>query len=271
MMSFLPQQYFEKPTKMLKSRHSRVKAATVAVISIILLMTLSGLRKSETDVRRYLCTSRTFYASDSQGDNFMTNVIDGLITASKPSSSRALSVEEECETIYPSSVSTARWTEYYDTEDQTGLYYEEIAPVDILRLEGFNPDVIGGEVDPTILAPDSEMGAVQRSVDTSVLSLFEPRVYEPVAETNRPKDTTAYAVVIECCPEKYEALLSGTTDPGADIFEASAMMKQSVCNATETAAEERRKRRREQELVSLENIEDLNVYALGIDPNSYTM
>ena len=269
-MSVLPQQCFDKPTRMMKSRRSRVKAATVTALSVILWITFSGFRTSKNDVRRYLCTSRKFYVSGSTGDNFMTNVIDGLITAGKPASRRALSVEEECETIYPSTVSTARWTEYYSNEDQTGLYYEEIAPVDILRLEGFNPDLVGGEVDPTILAPDSETN-VQRNVDSSVLGLFEPRVYEPVAETNRPANTTAYAVVIECCPEKYEAMLSGTTDPGADIFEASAMIKQSVCNATETAAEERRQRRREQEIISMEQLKEINAYALGMDPNSYTM
>ncbi len=208
-------------------------------------------------------------SSSNDGPSFLTNIIDGLIINGQPSSRRGLSVDEECETVYPSDVSTARWTEYYGDEE-TGLYYEELAPVDILKLEGYNPDLAGGEVDPVILAPDYETSS-DNVDEASLLGLFEPRVYSPVDETTRPANTTAYAVVIECCPEKYDTILKGTTDPGSDIFEASAMLKQGVCNATETAAIERRKRRREQELVSMEDIDKLDAYAFAMDPDSYTM
>jgi len=50
----------------------------------------------------------------------------------------------------------------------------------------------------------------------------------------RPYGTVAYAMTITRCPEWYEPGVDDTQDPGAHIFEATAIIKDEICNATKT-------------------------------------
>lgn len=125
------------------------------------------------------------------------------------------------------------------------------------------PEVGTGTIeDPAVLVPDVEEPAYYTEVDTTLLNLYEPQVYEPIettrevevvdnttgevtvveepieVETNTPENTTAYVVTITTCPEiYYEEITTEITDPGADnIYEASAIIKHEVCDSYETAA-----------------------------------
>ena len=50
----------------------------------------------------------------------------------------------------------------------------------------------------------------------------------------RPQGTIAYAVTITRCPEFYEPGVDKAPDPGADLFEATAIIKDEICNFTAT-------------------------------------
>lgn len=54
---------------------------------------------------------------------------------------------------------------------------------------------------------------------------------------NRPYGTIAYVLTIIRCPEWYEPGVDGTPDPGEDLFEMTAVIKDEICNATDTAKE----------------------------------
>ena len=54
---------------------------------------------------------------------------------------------------------------------------------------------------------------------------------------NRPKGTMAYVLTITRCPEWYEAAVDGTPDPGDDLYEMAAVIKDEICNATDKANE----------------------------------
>ncbi len=141
---------------------------------------------------------------------------------------------------------------YYAPPDpDAGLYYpEEILTDDQVEepIENItNPE---GEVsDTTVLVPDDDEPEYYSPVDRTLLDQYEPKVYEPVVpivnettgdvlyypESTAPENTTAYAVTITSCPEVYyEAPATEITDPGPDIYEASAIIKSEVCDATGT-------------------------------------
>ena len=54
---------------------------------------------------------------------------------------------------------------------------------------------------------------------------------------NRPKGTMAYVLTITRCPEWYEPAVDGTPDPGDDLYEMTAVIKDEICNATDTTNE----------------------------------
>jgi len=54
---------------------------------------------------------------------------------------------------------------------------------------------------------------------------------------NRPDGTIAYVLTITRCPDWYEAGVDGTPDPGDDLFEMTAIIKEEICNATDRANE----------------------------------
>ncbi len=139
---------------------------------------------------------------------------------------------------------------YYAPPDpDAGLYYppENVEAItdDTTTSNGTTPD---GEVgDPSALVPDVEEPQYYSEVDTTLLGLYEPQVYEPVVETtdpvtgeviepvtNTPENTTAYIVTITSCPEiYYDAPNSEISDPAGDIYEASAIIKHEVCDSYE--------------------------------------
>ena len=63
--------------------------------------------------------------------------------------------------------------------------------------------------------------------------------YPPIDHTggpiaNRPEGTVAYALTITRCPQWYEAGVDATPDPGAEMYEMTAVIKDEICNATDT-------------------------------------
>ena len=50
----------------------------------------------------------------------------------------------------------------------------------------------------------------------------------------RPLGTYAYAIQITRCPEWYSSTVQGSIDPGDNLYEASAIIKDEICNATAT-------------------------------------
>ncbi len=149
---------------------------------------------------------------------------------------------DDCNIIYPGEVVQTTGSDSYYTpfDPDSGLYYpgenEEIPLAEIADIT--NPE---GEVDPAVLVPDVDEPMYYSEVDTALLSLFEPQIYEPVNETVRPGEgTTAYTVTITSCPGTYDPPASEVTDPGADLYEASAICKNNVCNTTDTTATARR-------------------------------
>ncbi len=173
------------------------------------------------------------------GGSKFTDLIDRVLVGT----SVETVTDEDCETIYPAEVAVMSGSDYYiepDTESSGLTYSDEIpAPVVDAELQGTQE-----EIDPVILDPDANDPSAVTSVDTNLLDIFEPKEYNPVNETTRPQGTTAYTVVISSCPDDYNPPSSEVTDPGNDIFEASAMLKQFVCNVTETTVSERRRQRR---------------------------
>ena len=142
--------------------------------------------------------------------------------------------EDECELIYPQEVvkETGTNSYYAPTDIDSGFYYEDQnEEIPLAEVEEITNEA--GEVDPSILVPDINEPMYYSEVDTTLLGLFEPQVYEPVNETNRPEGTTAYTVTITSCPGTYNPPASEVSDPGADIYEASAICKNNVCNNTD--------------------------------------
>ncbi len=202
--------------------------------------------------------------------------------------------EDGCEIVYPAEVEAevvaAAETEalaagetidygtlgdvYYAPPDpDAGLYYPPEVLTDDLEepIENItNPE---GEVsDPAVLVPDVEEPVYYSPVDNTLLEQYEPQVYEPVVpivnettgevyypESTAPENTTAYAVTITSCPEVYyEAPASEITDPGADIYEASAIIKSEVCDATGTTTGTARERGLQETNI----FEDYTMYAI---------
>ena len=188
-------------------------------------------------------------------------------------------ITTECETTFPDDIATIAGDAYYadTTATDSGLYYPEDAPIESDNADPEN-------VDPGVLVPDIDEPVSYSSVDVALLEVYEPKVYVPTEtdendntptgtntdtennsetgtnpETSDPtannpdseedlphQDTIAYTVIITTCPLEAQAPESEVTDAGVDVYEATAITKQFVCNATDTAglADKRIRRRR---------------------------
>jgi len=88
---------------------------------------------------------------------------------------------------------------------------------------------------------DSALNAEEDPCETNFpqVGIFDE--YPPVTHGSgdniprRPVGTYAYALTITRCPEWYEPDVDGTVDPGVDLYEASAIIKDEICNATATS------------------------------------
>lgn len=229
--------------------HTR-KARTLLLCSLILILSVTNISKNSPHPRRILCERKLIKVrrnnEDTERTDFREAVRRFLETVNL--------YEDECETVYPAEVAVETAEDYYAApEADSGIYYNEEAPIPTPELDG----VAEGEVEPLLLNPDADEPQYYSNVETALFDVFEPATYEPVETTERPEDTTAYSVVITSCPETYNPPESEVTDPGAEIFEASAMLKQSVCDVTDTATTERRMQRRLRGLQ--ENIADTSI------------
>ncbi len=71
--------------------------------------------------------------------------------------------------------------------------------------------------------------------DEGVFEEYPPVVYDGGdGIPQRPPGTVAYVLPINGCPNRYEPGVIETPDPGADLFEVTAIIKDEICNATET-------------------------------------
>lgn len=152
----------------------------------------------------------------------------------------------DCETVFPTQeIVEVVGVNYYAPIDQdTGIYYPDIAEIPVTVPQ--ETDDIALVIDPIVLVPDADEPVYYDPVDTVLLDTFTPQTYPPVPESEKlpAENTTAYAVVITSCPEMYTPPETEVTDPGTEnIYEATALVKHSVCNATETTAIVRRLRR----------------------------
>jgi len=69
--------------------------------------------------------------------------------------------------------------------------------------------------------------------DLGVFEDYPPITYAGGPIPNRPEGTVAFATTIIGCPEWYGPDVEGTPDPGADLFEATAILKNEVCDAVD--------------------------------------
>ena len=200
----------------------------------------------ESEVKRRLCARKLLKKNipiikngnetNSAGRSFFTDLVDRTLVTQETLN------DEDCETVYPVEVANTSGVDYYaDPAVDSGVYYREEIPAPVVdaELQGTTE-----EIDPLILNPDGNGTSVITSVDTNLLDMYQPKSYEPVSNTTRPKGTTAYTVVITSCPDTYSPPGSEVTDPGSDIFEASAMLKEFVCQLTESTVTERRRERK---------------------------
>jgi len=179
---------------------------------------------------------------------------------------------ETCETQFPSeNVAAESGLNYYanqDTESE-GIYYQPTSPVHTTAGDGNGQRNID-EVNPVDITPDINDPVPQTNiVNSAVLDAFPSTTdYEAVDTTTRPSDTVAYVLTLTSCPGTYEPLVSEVTDPKEDFFEATAMIKQSVCKITELEATSEirkrnlRNRARVTEEVVIEDVEPFTMYAL---------
>ena len=181
----------------------------------------------DSSLRRMLsCSKKRVKTNHERGENFFTDITDRLLVTV---------AEEDCETAYPADVAETTGTEYYAYPPfDSGLYYQE----DAIIPTSVADDVVYEEIDPALIVPDVDEPVYYSEVDTALLDVYEPKTYEPVEETEiPPTDTTAYTITITSCPnDLYSPPDSEVTNPEGDIFEASAMIKQSICNATDSTS-----------------------------------
>ncbi len=226
----------QKSSKRLPALFLR-KVAIIICCSLSAIFCFHNVVNSKSQLRRVLCARKLQETrrNDDVGGSEFIDLVDRILQT-------VTSTEDECETVYPKEVAVTTAEDYYSPpEPDSGIYYSEEVSIPEPELAGFAEEE---EVDPVLLNPDVDSPDYYTNVDAALLDVYEPKTYEPVNTTERPKDTTAYSVVITSCPETYNPPESEVTDPGTDIFEASAMLKQAVCNVTETAVYERRMKRR---------------------------
>ena len=200
-----------------------------------------------------------------QYGNSFAKIVERMITRRM---GEAGTITTECETTFPNDIATIAGDAYYaDTPevDYGGSYYPEDA-----LIESGNDDP--ENFDPSILVPDVNDHASYSLVIVALLKAYKPKVYVPTEtdgdntssgatpstgtntqdgtnsdngentandpddEVDLPhQDTIAYTVIITTCPLEAQAPESEVTDPGVDVYEVTAMTKEFVCNATDTA------------------------------------
>jgi hypothetical protein len=160
-------------------------------------------------------------------------------------------------------VGSATGVHYYaEPPRDEGIYYHEQGP--LLAKAGVDGRSKTDEIDPKLLTPDFVEPQYYSEVDNALENLFEPGGYASVTKTVRPMNTTAYIVMINRCPTLYSSAVSDLTDPGADIFEASAMIKQGVYANTDDSTKTERRHLRWNPLRALQE-------SAETEPDRYTM
>lgn len=70
--------------------------------------------------------------------------------------------------------------------------------------------------------------------ETGLFAEYPPTVYdEGDGIPQRPAGTIAYVVTITRCPELYAPTVDDTPDPGTELYEVTAIIKNEICNTTE--------------------------------------
>lgn len=197
--------------------------------------------------------------SGSYLNSFMQRTRRLLATAEDGAGTTEDGEEVKCNLLYPETVGEEVGLDYYAPPDlDSGIYYQEEAPIaeQLMPPTGDDDAAIAAStsinidtenVDPNVLVPDVDEPLYYTNVDTALLDAFVPKEYDPVSETSRPTDTTAFAVSLISCPDTYTPESSDVTDPGAYLYEASAICKSGVCNIFETAETSTTERRQLQE------------------------
>jgi len=65
--------------------------------------------------------------------------------------------------------------------------------------------------------------------EIGIFDEYPPIIHNAGLIPNRPQGTMAYAFTITRCPEFYTSGVEGTPDPGENIFEATAIIKNEIC------------------------------------------
>lgn len=210
----------DKSSSTLK-RTAKKNRALVVVVCALVIMFLAQNNRNNKNMRRILCERKLQKSFDSQNSDgsFLNNLMDRKLQSWTTSS-----IKVECETEFPDQVGDATASNYYADAIYSGTYYQKTAPVppDSLSL------MVSDHFDPTLLSPDTNNPHYNRVV-MALLDLYTPKTYNPIDTTLRPEGTTAYVVMIYSCPEFYMPGQPDWTDPGTQLFEASAIIKQAVC------------------------------------------
>lgn len=230
-----------------KSAGPRIQVLVSLSCICIYIVVLVFLEDSynRISIKRILCESKVPGKINEGSDtdeikstpSFFTNLLDRVLRTTSDVDPTA-----DCETQFPDQVAFGVGSAYYASlgATESGIYYAPESPIPI-------PDgmsIVVGEIDPSLLAPkDSSDSTYDSTVNNALLNTYTTQTYDPVDTTLRPEGTTAYAVTITSCPEFYEPAEPDVTDPGAELYEASAMIKESVCSAVEATAIARRKLR----------------------------
>lgn len=171
--------------------------------------------------------SDSINSSNSNDGFYPTDLIDRLLLQTSSSS--------DCETIYPTEVATEIGIDVYyaPPEPDSGMTFSEVAVIPEAELDSTTDTEF---VDPVAIVPDVYAPKYYDVVDTTLLDSYEPTVYEPTNTTNRQETEVAYTVTILSCPNTYSPPESEVTNPGSDIYEASAIIKYNSCSSSESSS-----------------------------------
>lgn len=199
----------------------RVKVLVALSCFFTAMMILVNDSSNRMTARRILCETQLSVNSGEAPTGFFSNLVDRILQTTEDP-------DADCETQFPNQAAANTGSEYYapDAGIRSGFYYGPEQP------------------DESILTPfDPRDSPYYTPVTTGVLVTYQPGTYDAVGTTRRPENTTAYVVVITGCPEWYKPTQPDVTDPGPELYEASALIKQNVCSAAEETAVRRRKLR----------------------------
>jgi len=157
-----------------------------------------------------------------------------------------VSDESPCTTLFPDDVEEV----VEDPGTAESAYPGMDEPDFDITTEDYFSDVDIADLDEVfILAPQDNDNNVVIDIDIAernLITSFEPQIYDPIeadanASTN-DSNTVAYIVPLVGCPDSYEPPVDGTSEPAvsSDLYEASAVLKCSVCETTEAAQTARR-------------------------------